>query len=525
MPTHPLDVKPLGNALLFSEEQKSQGLQRWNQDLGRLAILPDEVIFQIIERVSEPLDLMHLGQASRTLYAFTFSEELWKTLYLKKSARTDSIDWKGSWRRTVLKLEKNQEAMIQCPELCCDLLFRPYQCSQIDYKAILHKIITQEKIYEAKGHGNILLHTTIPRISEDQLTPEYVEQNLFNSPFIITNKDSKRWPRWTVDSLLQRFPKVHFQQESVCWTLEAYLRYLAENNDESPLYLFDCDSPAMTELSKEYKAPDCFERDLFTVFDQNEIQCRPNFRWLILGLARTGLTFHKDPNSTCAWNAVLSGAKLWVMVPPNMTPPGVETTPDESQVTSPVSLAEFVLSGFFNDIVTLSKIPENRVYISVTFPGEVNYVPKGWWHLVINIEDTVALTQNFVPPSTLRNTLDFFEKKSHQISGFRSERVRAAMKALVARGCSSEKRKKKIEDYLLKGELQRKNEPKSLVYDAVDDDEEISRMPLKEFFEELLVEGGFGSVLEKVEKRGVKRGWTDVIGNGGKGFTFNFEED
>jgi hypothetical protein len=97
---------------------------------------------------------------------------------------------------------------------------------------------------------------------------------------------------------------------------------MQNNTDESPLYLFDREFADKTELAAEYKVPDIFAADYFKVLES----IRPDYRWLIIGPERSGSTFHKDPNATSAWNAVIEGEKYWVMFPPDVLPPGVFTS-------------------------------------------------------------------------------------------------------------------------------------------------------------------------------------------------------
>ena len=66
------------------------------------------------------------------------------------------------------------------------------------------------------------------------------------------------------------------------------------------------------------QVPACFAEDLLAVLGPE----RPDHRWLIWGPARSGSTFHKDPNATSAWNAVVRGRKHWILYPPNTQPPG-----------------------------------------------------------------------------------------------------------------------------------------------------------------------------------------------------------
>lgn len=39
-------------------------------------------------------------------------------------------------------------------------------------------------------------------------------------------------------------------------------------------------------------------------------------------------------------------------------------------------------------------------------PGEIIYLPSGWWHCVINAQETIAVTQNYVPLSGLEGAVE-----------------------------------------------------------------------------------------------------------------------
>lgn len=286
---------------------------------------------------------------------------------------------------------------VNCENLFSDALHRPFFCAQLEPVSYIFDIPRANKI---------------PRLPD--LTLEDFTRSWTNRPFILT-EPVKRWPvyrDWDERSLLSKYGTISFAAEAVEWPLKTYLEYMNQNEDESPLYLFDSRFAEKMGLSDnpkgEYVTPTCFGDDLFSCLGRQ----RPDHRWLIIGPKRSGSTFHKDPNATSAWNAVVRGSKYWIMFPSSIIPPGVYMSEDQSEVTSPLSIAEWLLT--FHQAARHT----GGCLEGICAEGEVLHVPSGWWHLVVNLEPAIAITQNFVPRAHLNAALDFLKNKADQVSGF-----------------------------------------------------------------------------------------------------------
>lgn len=386
---HPLGVRPNGNALTLSTKDA-------RDNIGTFAALPDELILLLLEWL-DVADLLRLGSTCLAFFAFTSNDDLWKTFLLRNGQLTSTSPWRGTWRATYLGRESPKLSPINS-KLYSDALYRPFFCSQVDITPFVSRIPPSN---------------CIPRLAD--LSQTEFSTSWSDRPFVLT-EPVRKWPvfgTWSEAALLEKYGDIRFRAEAVDWSLSTYLKYMNNTQDESPLYLFDKDfvqkmSLTVGEDIGAYWPPKCFGEDLFALLGEQ----RPDSRWLIVGPERSGSTFHKDPNATSAWNAVIRGSKYWILFPSSVSPPGVFVSKDQSEITSPLSIVEWLLN-FHEEARRMAGCVEG-----ICREGEVLHVPSGWWHLVVNLEPAIAVTQNFVPRSHLKSALDFLEKKPDQVSGF-----------------------------------------------------------------------------------------------------------
>ncbi len=167
--------------------------------------------------------------------------------------------------------------------------------------------------------------------------------------------------------------------------------------DDSPLYIFDStfdDKRETSALVHDYKVPKYFPHDLFALVGEAK---RPPYRWFLVGPKRSGTCIHIDPLGTSAWNTLLVGRKRWVLFPPHL----------EKRIVKAKDLVfpgeDDEASNYFCDLLprllATHASSVDRCIEFMQYPGETVFVPGGWWHAVLNVEDTIAVTQNYASPA------------------------------------------------------------------------------------------------------------------------------
>ncbi|KAL3532204.1 hypothetical protein ACH5RR_005725 [Cinchona calisaya] len=381
-PSHSHGVQPLGNLYLSPSSNNSR-----NSGLGNLQSLTDELVLEILGLLGGT----HLGvlsTVSKSFYVFCNHEPLWRNLVLEtcKDGFLYIETWKSTYVHAIRPSFEVSNSGLKVRDFYSDYLFQSWLCANLEMKP---EWLDRDNIIRKKG------------ISVEEFVSKFEEPN---KPVLLEGclDTWVAFEKWNRNYLIELCGDVQFSVGPVEMKLEEYFRYSDLAKEERPLYLFDPKfAQKVLQLGLDYEVPVYFKEDLFSVLGDK----RPDYRWIIIGPAGSGSSFHIDPNSTSAWNAVIKGSKKWILFPPDVVPPGVHPSPDGAEVASPVSIIEWFMN-FYND----TKIWKKKPVECVCKAGEVIFVPNGWWHLVINLEDSIAITQNFVSRRNILNVLDFLKK-------------------------------------------------------------------------------------------------------------------
>ncbi len=399
--THPLSILPLGNSYVDPEGNRTR-----SEGLGSLSILDDELILEILTFFRSTASL---ERTSKALYAFCFHEELWRDRCIDES----KLDFVYSWRTTFLTSEaqaskpqgiEGEKNAFKVP-MYSDVLYYPIQCRRAFVDLFNRRI---------KDH--------IPRLTKAQAIVTAAMTDGLVKPVIMTDI-VQNWPAWTewkhMEFFLHRGGKNLVACNGALMTMSQFYQYqnsMHGRMEEVGLFVFENKFFAKSEMIKDFKHEvELFGEDLFDVLEGEH---RPDNRWLLIASQGTFSQWHIDPNSTSAWNAVIEGRKLWLMLPPSCMPCGVYVSADGTAVKQPKSLLEWFASGLYEDTKNMYG---KKLVEGICGPGEMIFVPRGWWHCVVNLDDTVAVTQNFVQKRHVHLVRRFLKESVQCVSGVECE--------------------------------------------------------------------------------------------------------
>ncbi|WP_148193917.1 cupin-like domain-containing protein [Pseudomonas syringae] len=210
-----------------------------------------------------------------------------------------------------------------------------------------------------------------------------------NLPVILSGlaSDSGAMTRWSFDFFSKVYgarmvEAVDRSGSSRRLSMESLIKGF-EQSDRTPLYLrslkiVNLDSALLDDVPR---LPH-FSFDLF----QSAKSTRDFLKEIFIGAAGSGTPLHVDLWLSHSWMLLVTGVKEWIIVSPS--------------VSKQFDLEKKTRLKAFNENITAS-LEGVEYYRFLQYPGEIVYVPSGWWHAVTNVKDSIGVSFNFMDAFSL----------------------------------------------------------------------------------------------------------------------------
>lgn len=387
-------------------------------------------------------DFAHLSIVCRRVLEITRDEQKWRTLCLQKPTNRACdyepviSSFQGSWIQTIRRewkhceyLERKRFNKQACLRRIVDAIETGICCAQID-------------------------STPSAELNTKQFSQLYDRADNQRKPIVMKSFFSVQDRQSCLENLLSTFPAdITFscavqdakeEPEFVRMTLRNYYHYMTTQGDDEPLYLF-ADPPHM--IAHMIPTPAYFAENFLEV-STTEHKDLIEKGWIVIGPCGSGSRFHVDPLCTSAWNLLLQGRKLWILGPP-LSDDSSSFDDDETccflkALFEPGSSAMRSCDKFMNfffgshdkeqgkeakrqKLNVSQPSPDdisssNQIFWTVQEEGDLLFVPRGWWHCVLNLETCVAFTRNVINRKNYKHVLrEVSELRGIETSQFLNE--------------------------------------------------------------------------------------------------------
>ena len=261
------------------------------------------------------------------------------------------------------------------------------------------------------NHPHPYLRTNLSCIQSTAISIQRYTTNEYNnlistgnkvcSPMIITDALAS----WNaLHSWNKDFFSTHFGQEratakgqldsdspdSFALPLRMFAKHSHEGHPDAWTYLQDeLFIPSHPSLLKDLQpTPSALQHDWFSYLPKS---IRPHHAFLLWGTAFSRSTLHIDPYNWTGTNALLYGSKSWKFIPPNQDHnvyPIVGAT-----CGSPLDCFKYQskVDAFNIDLVKYPNFSKVKVIDAHQIAGELVIIPPGWYHQVLNPEESIAV--------------------------------------------------------------------------------------------------------------------------------------
>ncbi len=200
--------------------------------------------------------------------------------------------------------------------------------------------------------------------------------------------------KWTKEYLVRNITKQEIVEKltdadsKILMTLEDYL------NLNSAEYYFRTSQHTLEKLAHDYKTPSVFN----CWYATTKVSPPKNkLSWLYMGVEDTYSDIHRDVWNTSAWNFLIKGKKLW-LVYPEMYNSEIKTYKETFPIKAIISDPEILLNQKCKPMICLQE------------EGDLIYMPGNNYHAVINITETISLTENFINETNYDDVRNYFRR-------------------------------------------------------------------------------------------------------------------